>query len=63
MTDLDQLLAHIDTTIDECDASTLPALPAEPVDEQPSELIAAPPNAPIEHRSRLIRWLLGGAPP
>ena len=32
MTDLDQLLARIDTTLTDCNAATLPALDVEPAD-------------------------------
>ena len=63
MDDLDQLLAHIDTTIDECTAP-LPPLPAKPPTSNPTDwpeprLVETPPT----HRSWLARWRARRAQP
>jgi hypothetical protein len=101
MTDLDQLLARIDTTLTECDATQLPPMPTlaaamrvprEIVEGNPTDMVAQlkaehavhvdratsppPTTAPVPaiegqalveasptRLTRLVRRLLGGAPP
>lgn len=54
MTDLDQLLARIDTTLDDCDAHALPPLASEAPKPPPADPNVWPEPVMVERRTRRV---------